>query len=205
MQKQVQLMVSHIEYVMQQNIEQQQIQDTVEEKIDVTEDENYEISGTVVAHGALADNVLQGDYFWITNLVLNQIQAWAATHPLANDIILKRKSKVGACLPLKKEEAYIDIKLSRACNLSSITFEQNSAAENSSLRQFKVLGWNDDEDKNTMELGTGEYYLNSTPSQSFPLKHLHRLHNIKLMVISNHGHPNFTCINYIELKGKYEV
>eukprot|EP01026_Neomeris_dumetosa_P007477 TRINITY_DN12306_c0_g1_i5.p1 TRINITY_DN12306_c0_g1~~TRINITY_DN12306_c0_g1_i5.p1 ORF type:complete len:314 (-),score=38.18 TRINITY_DN12306_c0_g1_i5:276-1217(-) len=160
------------------------------------------IKAAVVAHGDLAMDVLHGDNYRIANFILNGIGSWIGVHPLADDIVLRGAVLPDRCLPMQNEHAYIQVRLEKATLVRAIAIEQPSKYllenYNSSPQEFEVLGGMEQEA--LIEIGKGKYQLHHQPYQMFTLAQK-ELENLKLTILSNYGHPNFTCLYKVKVFG----
>lgn len=74
----------------------------------------------------------------------------------------------------------------------------------SAPKDFKVLGLEDENDPEGVELGNYIYLDNNVPLQRFEVevKTGKKFQFIELVVLSNHGHPDYTCLYRFRVHGK---
>lgn len=74
----------------------------------------------------------------------------------------------------------------------------------SAPKDFKVVGLEDEKDTEGFELGNYVYLDNGVPLQRFEVqvKRGRKFQYIELVVLSNHGHPDYTCLYRFRVHGK---
>jgi SUN domain-containing protein 1/2 len=112
----------------------------------------------------------------------------------------------GHCLPLNGSAGYVDIKLRRKIQLSSVSIEHISKITAFNIttapREMKIFALNDINGEGSGEPSKGEelasfaYNIESTPVQVFPVetKPKHEVSQIRLEVESNYGSEDYTCL-----------
>uniref|UniRef100_A0A8C6ILZ1 Uncharacterized protein n=2 Tax=Melopsittacus undulatus TaxID=13146 RepID=A0A8C6ILZ1_MELUD len=124
------------------------------------------------------------------------------------DTILKPDVSPGNCWPLQGEQGQVVIRLPARVHLTAVSVQHiykevsPSGTVTSAPRDMAVFGLNADREEETL-LGMFEYNVAKEALQTFPLKNTHRaFSHIKLVVKSNWGYPDYTCIYRVQAHGK---
>jgi len=129
--------------------------------------------------------------------------------------ILQPGSAPGQCWAFKGSEGCVVIKLSNPVFISNITLEhiaKNLSPDRSVLsapRQFEVLGLENVEDPNPVHLGNFTYDTDNlkNPVQTFKINQLSTRKSfafVELKILSNYGHPEYTCIYRFRVHGSLQ-
>ncbi|XP_068275222.1 sperm-associated antigen 4 protein-like isoform X1 [Nyctibius grandis] len=126
------------------------------------------------------------------------------------DTILQTDVSPGNCWPLRGQQGQVVIRLPARVHLTAVTVQHISkevssfGTVNSAPRDIAVFGVDADGEEETL-LGTFMYDATKEPIQTFPLKkaQLRRAFaRIRLVVKSNWGYPDYTCIYRVQVHGK---
>ncbi|XP_033926357.1 sperm-associated antigen 4 protein-like isoform X2 [Melopsittacus undulatus] len=124
------------------------------------------------------------------------------------DTILKPDVSPGNCWPLQGQQGQVVIRLPARVHLTAVSVQHiykevsPSGTVTSAPRDMAVFGLNADREEETL-LGMFEYNVAKEALQTFPLKNTHRaFSHIKLVVKSNWGYPDYTCIYRVQVHGK---
>lgn len=172
--------------------------------------------GEVVGHSQLAAETPGGPRGgaragWLTAAWTSLRGDSERPHPRASEWLLSSGAQApGACLPLDGASGWVDVRLRAPIMPTSFTLEhvQNNIAYDirSAPRAFSVLGWDARDgtgvaERNLTELGTGEFDVGSTPAQIFALTGGAAVTHVRLLVASNHGLENYTCVYRLRVHG----
>ncbi|RWS16885.1 SUN domain-containing protein 1-like protein [Dinothrombium tinctorium] len=116
----------------------------------------------------------------------------------------------GDCWAFRGSQGYLVVKLSRMIVPTSFTYEHipkqisREGNINSAPREFQVRGLKDESDTQGEILGNYYYEDNGQPLQNFPVKHPNpkQYQFIEFVIISNHGHEEYTCLYRFRVHGK---
>ncbi|RWS22189.1 SUN domain-containing protein 1-like protein [Leptotrombidium deliense] len=116
----------------------------------------------------------------------------------------------GDCWAFKGPQGHLVMKLSKKIVPTSFTYEHISKQIsrdgniNSAPREFQVRGLKDENDKEGELLGSYYYEDNGMPLQNFAVTHPNPKPYIyiELVITSNHGHDEYTCLYRFRVHGK---
>jgi len=129
--------------------------------------------------------------------------------------ILQPGSAPGQCWAFKGSEACVVIKLSNPVFISNVTLEhiaKNLSPDNSVLsapKQFEVLGLENVDDSKPIHLGNFTYDTDNlkNPVQTFEVNQLSTRKSfayVELKILSNYGHPEYTCLYRFRVHGSLQ-
>lgn len=127
--------------------------------------------------------------------------------------VIQPGSSPGQCWAFKGSQGCVVIKLSTPVYVSEVTLEHipKSLSPDGNIasapRNFEVLGLEDIDDPNPAVLGNFTYDINNlkNPVQTFKVSQVQkRLTYIELKVLSNYGHPEYTCLYRFRVHGNID-
>ncbi|XP_019378427.1 PREDICTED: SUN domain-containing protein 2-like [Gavialis gangeticus] len=125
------------------------------------------------------------------------------------DVILQRDNSPGNCWALRGSQGYVVIKLSKVICPASVALDHISKTDSlteeipSALKNFAIYGMKEDFEEERTFLGEFVYDKDGSPNQMFKLEvaNLEHFGYLQLRVLSNWGHPNYTCIYGFHVHG----
>ncbi|XP_052559506.1 SUN domain-containing protein 3-like [Tympanuchus pallidicinctus] len=126
------------------------------------------------------------------------------------EIILEPDNQPGNCWPFPGSQGHVLIKLPRAIFPTAVTLNHGVPATaycadstSSAPKDFAVYGLQEEGDEEGTLLGEFTFTPGQDPSQTFQLQNEHSgfINYIKLRVLSNWGHPDYTCVYQFRLHG----
>ncbi|XP_060637513.2 SUN domain-containing protein 3 [Anolis sagrei] len=143
-------------------------------------------------------------YFWKSFVILPFVKS--------PDVILEPNCYPGNCWPFPGNQGEIVVRLAREIILKAVTIEHISKKVSptgeisSAPKDFVIYGLKEEEETEGTFLGHFVYDIEGDIIQTFQLKN--ELPNfmgyIKLNVLNNWGHPNYTCIYRFRVHGNVE-
>nr|CAX72637.1 Sad1/unc-84-like protein 2 [Schistosoma japonicum] len=122
--------------------------------------------------------------------------------------ILQPGNNPGDCWPFHGNKGQAIIRLSSPIIVSSVTLEHlpKELAPNGRLdsapRDFVVKALQSESDEDGIVLGKFIYDVQNKPIQNFSTKEYSKpIQFIELIILSNHGHPKYTCIYRFRVHG----
>ncbi|CAH8862703.1 unnamed protein product [Trichobilharzia szidati] len=122
--------------------------------------------------------------------------------------ILQPGNNPGDCWPFHGSKGQVIIRLSNPINITSVTLEHlpkelaPTGRLDSAPKDFLVKALQSEYDEDGVVLGTFMYDVNDKPLQTFPVKEYSKpVQFIELVILSNHGHPKYTCIYRFRVHG----
>ena len=126
--------------------------------------------------------------------------------------ILQPGSSPGQCWAFKGSQGCVVIKLSNPVFISDVTLEHipKSLSPDGNIssapRNFEVLGLQDVDDSKPIHLGNFTYDTDNSknPVQTFKISELPKPKSfsfVELKVLSNYGHPEYTCLYRFRVHG----
>ncbi|KFU95471.1 Sperm-associated antigen 4 protein, partial [Chaetura pelagica] len=135
---------------------------------------------------------------------------WSFRSPSPPDTILQPDVTPGQCWPFRGHQGQVVIRLPARVHLTAITLQHisketsPSGTVTSAPRDVAVFGVDADGEEETL-LGMFTYNVAKEPMQTFPLKDApfpRPFSYIKLLVKSNWGNPDYTCVYRVQVHGK---
>jgi len=124
------------------------------------------------------------------------------------EILLSSNPKLNECWMINGDQGQVTINLARATRPSFVSVEHISYADaldlSSAPYHFRALGYQDSFWNSPYSLGEFAYELGQSPNQVFALEQLPSnisISRVKLEILSNHGHQNYTCIYRFRVYG----
>ena len=116
----------------------------------------------------------------------------------------------GECWPFVGSNGRLVIKLSAMIIPTHFHYEHISKALSregdirSAPKHFQVFGLREERDSNGILFGSFHYQDNGVPLQKFEVQihHGRPVQYIELVILSNHGHPDYTCLYRFRVHGK---
>uniref|UniRef100_A0A803TN69 SUN domain-containing protein n=1 Tax=Anolis carolinensis TaxID=28377 RepID=A0A803TN69_ANOCA len=143
-------------------------------------------------------------YFWMSFVIFPFVKS--------PDVILEPNCYPGNCWPFPGNKGEIVVRLAREIIPKAVTIEHISKKVSptgeisSAPKDFVIYGLKEEEEKEGNFLGHFVYDIEGDIIQTFQLKN--ELPNfmgyIKLNVLNNWGHPNYTCIYRFRVHGNVE-
>ncbi|CAH8651506.1 unnamed protein product [Heterobilharzia americana] len=122
--------------------------------------------------------------------------------------ILQPGNNPGDCWPFHGSKGQAIIRLSSPINITSVTLEHlpKELAPNGRLdsapRDFTIKALQSEYDEDGVTLGSFTYDVSDKPVQTFHTKEYPKaVQFIELVILSNHGHPKYTCIYRFRVHG----
>ena len=124
--------------------------------------------------------------------------------------ILQPASSPGQCWAFKGAQGCVVVKLSNPVFISEVTLEHIPKSlspdgnVSSAPRHFQVLGLTSVDDPNPVQLGNFTYQVDDVkhPVQTFSISEgPEAFAYVELKVLSNHGHPDYTCLYRFRVHG----
>ncbi|XP_043926968.1 SUN domain-containing protein 2-like [Protopterus annectens] len=124
-------------------------------------------------------------------------------------VIIQPDVHPGNCWAFRGTQGFVVIQLSAEVIPTAVTLEHISKAVspmgsiNTAPREFVVFGLQNETDHQGTPLGQFTYSEEGNPIQTFPVqnKHAESYRIIELRVLSNWGHPEYTCIYRFRVHG----
>lgn len=124
--------------------------------------------------------------------------------------MIQPNSAPGECWAFKGFQGHLVIKLSQKIVPTMFTYEHISKSVSrdghikSAPHKFQVRGLTSEDDMEGQLLGTYEFLDNGETLQQFPVQESNpaAFELIELKVVSNHGHPDYTCLYRFRVHGK---
>ncbi|XP_035165782.1 sperm-associated antigen 4 protein-like [Oxyura jamaicensis] len=136
---------------------------------------------------------------------------WLPCTPNPPDTILQPDVSLGNCWAFQGAQGQVVIRLPAKIQATMVTIHHTSKTDSelgkfsSAPRDFTVSGV-DEETEAEILLGTFTYAVQKKPAQTFPLQEIPRTFQfIKLVIQSNWGNPEYTCIYRVQVHGKVQV
>ncbi|XP_051498790.1 sperm-associated antigen 4 protein-like [Apus apus] len=135
---------------------------------------------------------------------------WFFHSPSPPDTILQPDVTPEQCWPFRGHQGQVVIRLPARVHLTAITLQHiskeisPSGTITSAPRDVVVFGVDAEGEEETL-LGTFTYNVAKEPMQTFPLKNApfpRPFSYIKLLVRSNWGNPDYTCMYRVQVHGK---
>ncbi|XP_019409068.1 PREDICTED: SUN domain-containing protein 2-like [Crocodylus porosus] len=125
------------------------------------------------------------------------------------DVILQRDNSPGNCWALCGSQGYVVIKLSKVICPAAVALDHISKTDSlteeipSAPKNFAIYGMKEDFEEERTFLGEFVYDKDGSPNQMFKLEvaNLEHFGYLQLRVLSNWGHPNYTCIYGFRVHG----
>jgi len=127
-------------------------------------------------------------------------------------IVIQPGLQPGECWAFEGSEGYLVMQLSSPTIIQQVSIEHipkrlsPTGKIDSAPKNFSVWGLQEEYDKNPTPLGNFTYSESSDESlQTFNVMHKERrpFQIIELMIHSNHGHPEYTCLYRFRVHGEY--
>uniref|UniRef100_A0A8D2J3W5 SUN domain-containing protein n=2 Tax=Varanus komodoensis TaxID=61221 RepID=A0A8D2J3W5_VARKO len=142
-----------------------------------------------------------GNYFWMSFLVFPFVKS--------PDIILQPKTQPGECWAFPGHQGETIVKLAmevipRAVTIQHISKKVSPTGEISSApKDFSIFGLKEEDEEQGNFLGQYAYDADGDLIQTFQLKNefSEYMSHVQLKVLSNWGHPNYTCIYRFRVHG----
>ncbi|XP_072186126.1 SUN domain-containing protein 3-like [Excalfactoria chinensis] len=160
-------------------------------------------SGAAIVHSKTSPSWSgSGKVFWQSLLVTPYMRA--------PEIILEPDNHPGNCWPFPGSQGHVVIKLPMAVFPTAVTMNHGIPAGayhaesiSSAPKDFAVYGLKDEEDEEGIFLGEFTFVPGQAPSQTFQLKNelSGLISYVRLQVLSNWGHPEYTCVYQFRLHG----
>ncbi|XP_072185612.1 SUN domain-containing protein 3-like isoform X2 [Excalfactoria chinensis] len=160
-------------------------------------------SGAAVVHSKTSPSWSgSGKVFWKSLLVTPYMRT--------PEIILEPDNHPGNCWPFPGSQGHVVIKLPMAVFPTAVTINHGIPAGayhadsiSSAPKDFAVYGLKDEEDEEGIFLGEFTFVPGQAPGQTFQLKNKLSglISYVRLQVLSNWGHPEYTCLYQFRLHG----
>lgn len=115
----------------------------------------------------------------------------------------------GQCWAFQNFPGFLVIKLSHFVKIDAFSMEHVSKLLvpnekiDSAPKEFEVYGLLDEDDKSPVLLGRYIYDYDGESLQYFSVENVEQVYNIvELRILSNHGHPNYTCLYRFRVHGQ---
>ncbi|NXK53903.1 SUN3 protein, partial [Chauna torquata] len=162
-------------------------------------------SGSAVIHSKTSPS------FWNTKRKIVFLLLPVLNYVRSPEVILKPDSVLGDCWYFPGSQGEIFIKpytaiVPRAFTIDhgipGRTYHRDSIA--SAPKDLAVYGLKEEDEEQGMFLGEFTFMAAQNPSQTFQVKNEHSgfVNYIRLQVLSNWGHPEYTCMYRIRLHGE---
>ncbi|XP_068789843.1 SUN domain-containing protein 3 [Struthio camelus] len=160
-------------------------------------------SGATVMHSKTSGSLrnTRGRLFWAGLPLLHSMKS--------PEVILEPENHAGNCWSFPGSQGHVVIKLPRAIFPQAVTLEHISVrvspGENisSAPRDFAVYGMKAESEEQGTFLGEFTYVAAEHPFQTFQLQNERSdfIQYVKLKVLSNWGHPEYTCVYRFRVHG----
>ncbi|XP_040551445.1 SUN domain-containing protein 3-like [Gallus gallus] len=126
------------------------------------------------------------------------------------EVILEPDNHPGNCWPFPGSQGHVFIKLPVAVFPTAVTINHGIPAAayhadsiSSAPKDFAVYGLQEEDDEKGTLLGEFIFTPGQAPGQTFQLKNEHSgfIKYVRLQVLSNWGHPDYTCVYQFRLHG----
>lgn len=120
--------------------------------------------------------------------------------------IIEKDTSLGACWPMAGSSGFVTVKLAQRVLVDSVSIEHVSSTiahnQESAPRDVRFWGYSTSGSK-AMFLGQFAYDINGREVQTFPVQSDTEIavSLVKMEVLSNHGHPDYTCIYRLRVHG----
>ncbi|XP_072184228.1 SUN domain-containing protein 3-like [Excalfactoria chinensis] len=160
-------------------------------------------SGAAIVHSKTSPSWTgSGKVFWQSLLVTPYMRS--------PEIILEPDNYPGNCWPFPGSQGHAVIKLPMAVFPTAVTINHGIPAAayradsiSSAPKDFAVYGLKSEDDEEGIFLGEFTFVPGQAPSQTFQLKNKLSgfISYVRLQVLSNWGHPEYTCVYQFRLHG----
>lgn len=124
--------------------------------------------------------------------------------------VIQPSSAPGECWAFHGSEGFLVVKLARKIVPTSFTYEHApksilfEGAIETSPKNFRVLGLENETDTEGTLLGSYEYDINGEPLQTFPIQNpdSNFFEYIEFRILTNNGNPNYTCLYRFRVHGR---
>jgi len=127
-------------------------------------------------------------------------------HDSPVEAVIQRDTSLGACWPMAGSSGFVTVKLAQRVLVDSISLEHVSSSiahnQESAPRDVRFWGYPTSGAKATF-MGQFTYDINGREVQTFPVQAETdvAVSIVKMEVLSNHGHPDYTCIYRMRVHG----
>ncbi|CAI5703503.1 unnamed protein product [Peronospora effusa] len=146
-------------------------------------------------------------------LSFGEIPWWLSRHNGRPETALSETMEIGSCWGFAGSSGRLSVKFALQIIADSITIDhipaQIASDFSSAPNEFRILGISGHPLRETVDfipLGNFSYASNGPASQTFKLTPLQSQHSaidgITLEVLSNHGHPEYTCLYRFRVHGQ---
>lgn len=124
--------------------------------------------------------------------------------------VIQQNKAPGECWPFVGAQGHLVIKLSQQIVPSNFSYEHipiqisRDGNLNSAPKHFEVRSLDNEDDSNGLLVGRYTYDSSGEPLQFFPVQHPNPKPTqlIELIVLDNHGHPEYTCLYRFRVHGQ---
>ncbi|XP_040397892.1 sperm-associated antigen 4 protein-like [Cygnus olor] len=133
---------------------------------------------------------------------------WLLCTPNTPDTVLQPDVSLGNCWAFQGSQGQVVIRLPAKIQAAMVTIHHTSEMDSelgkfsSAPRDFTISGVDEETEAETL-LGAFTYGVQKKPMQTFPLQKIPRAFQfIKIVIQSNWGNPEYTCIYRVQVHGR---